>query len=125
MQAIRDSEHYRSELSGEHRGRGVAMGFWFNGGNESSAYANVNADGTVSPVLGSVDIGGQRASLAMQLAETLGIEVAQVRPLVVDADLVGFTATTGGSRTTFASGWAVYEAAHDIRRQPEERAAQI
>ena len=125
MQAIRDSDHYRSELSGPHRGRGVAMGFWFNGGNESSAYANVNADGTVSLVLGSVDIGGQRASLAMQLAETLGITAAQVRPQVVDTDSVGFTATTGGSRTTFASGWAVYEAAHDIRRQLEERTAQI
>ena len=51
------------------------MGFWGNGGSETSASASVNADGTVSLVLGSVDIGGTRASLAMQLAETLGITV--------------------------------------------------
>ena len=125
MEAVRNSEHYRSELQGEHRGRGVAIGFWFNVGFESSAYANVNADGTVSLVLGSVDIGGTRASLAMQLAETLGIDGDDVKPHVTDTDSIGFTGVTGGSRTTFAGGWAAHEAAMDIRRQMEERAARI
>ena len=125
LEAIQSSDHYRSELSGEHRGRGVAMGFWFNGGRESSAYANVNLDGTVSLVLGSVDIGGQRAALAMIHAETLGIAAADVHPAVVDTDSIGFTNNTGGSRTTFATGWAVHEAALDVRRQLEERAARI
>ena len=37
-------------------------------------------------VLGSVDIGGTRASLSMQLAETLGIGVEDVKPKVVDTD---------------------------------------
>ena len=125
MEAIKNSDHYRSELQGENRGRGIALGFWFNGGNESSAYASVNGDGTVALVLGSVDIGGQRVALAMQLAETLGITAAEVKPQVVDTDSIGFTANTGGSRTTFASGWAVYEAAMEIRLKMEERAAQI
>ena len=125
MEIVKGSDHYRSELQGENRGRGVAVGFWFNIGFESSAYANVNADGTVSLVLGSVDIGGTRASLAMQLAETLGIDGAEVKPQVVDTDSVGFTGVTGGSRTTFAGGWAAYESAMDIRRQMEERASQI
>ena len=125
MEAVKQSDHYRSELQGEHRGRGVSLGFWFNGGNESSAYANVNADGTVSLVLGSVDIGGQRAALAMTHAESLGIAYEDVKPSVVDTDSVGWTGTTGGSRTTFASGWAAHEAALDIRDQLEVRAAQI
>jgi CO/xanthine dehydrogenase Mo-binding subunit len=125
MDVVKNSDHYRSELQGENRGRGVAIGFWFNVGFESSAYANVNPDGTVSLVLGSVDIGGTRASLAMQLAETLGIAGDDVKPHVVDTDSVGFTGVTGGSRTTFAGGWACYEAAMDIRRQMEERASQI
>ena len=125
MEAIRQSDHYRSELQGEHRGRGVALGFWFNGGNESSAYANVNADGTVSLVIGSVDIGGQRAALAMTLAETLGIAYGDVKPAIADTDSIGWTGTTGGSRTTFATGWAAHEAALDIRAQLEERAAAI
>ena len=125
MDVVKNSDHYRSELQGENRGRGVAIGFWFNVGFESSAYANVNPDGTVSLVLGSVDIGGTRASLAMQLAETLGIAGDDVKPHVVDTDSVGFTGVTGGSRTTFSGGWACYEAAMDIRRQLEERASQI
>src|SRR5690606_24068084 len=99
--------------------------FWQNGGNQSSAYGNVNPDGTVSLILGSVDIGGQRASQAMQLAETLGIPVSDVKPQVVDTDSIGYTDNTGGSRTTFATGWASYECGMDIRSQLEERAAQI
>ena len=125
LRAAQESPHYRSELHGERVGRGVATGFWFNGGNESAAYATVNDDGTVSLVVGSVDIGGQRASLAMQCAEALGIAYAAVRPHVADTDSIGFTANTGGSRTTFATGWAVYEAAQDIRRQLVDRAARI
>ena len=125
MRAAMESPHYRSELQGKNQGRGVSMGFWHNAGMESSAYGSLNADGTASLVLGSVDIGGQRAALAMQFAETLGISYEQVKPLVVDTDSVGFNGVTGGSRTTFATGWAVYEAAMDIRRQLEERAAAI
>ena len=125
IEAIQQSDHYRSELQGENRGRGVGLGFWFNGGNESAAYANVNADGTVSLVIGSVDIGGQRASMAMTHAESLGIPYEDVKPTVVDTDSIGWTGTTGGSRTTFATGWAVHDAALDIRAQLEERAAMI
>ncbi|MDA0365056.1 MAG: xanthine dehydrogenase family protein molybdopterin-binding subunit [Chloroflexi bacterium] len=125
MVAARDSPHYRSELAGEHTGRGVSMGFWFNAGLESSAYASTNSDGTVSLVLGSVDIGGQRAALAMQFAEAMGLPYEVIKPQVVDTDSIGFTGVTGGSRTTFATGWAVYEAAQDLRRRLEERAARI
>ena len=103
----------------------MAQGFWFNIGFESSAYAQVNADGSVPLVLGSTDIGGTRASIAMQLAETLGISAEEVRPHVVDTNSVGYTQVTGGSRTTFAGGWAAYECAQDIRRQMAARAAQI
>jgi CO/xanthine dehydrogenase Mo-binding subunit len=107
------------------RGRGVASGFWFNCGLKSSATASVNADGSVSLVEGSTDIGGTRTSLAMQLAEALGIRAEDVRPVVGDTDSVGYTDVTGGSRVTFASGWAAYEAAQDIKRQMIARAAQI
>ena len=129
MQAAMDSSHYRSEISededGRLVGRGVSMGFWTNGGMESSAYASLNEDGTVNLSVGSVDIGGQRAGLAMQFAETLGIGYDLVRPQVVDTDSIGFTHVTGGSRVAYATGIAVHEAAMDARRQMEERAALI
>jgi CO/xanthine dehydrogenase Mo-binding subunit len=107
------------------RGRGVASGFWFNVGLKSSATASVNADGTVNLVEGSTDIGGTRTSVAMQLAEALGITAADVRPVVGDTEVVGYTDVTGGSRVTFATGWAAYEAAQDIKRQLCARAATL
>ena len=74
---------------------------------------------------GSTDIGGTRASIAMQAAEVLGIPAEDVRPSVVDTDSIGYTAVTGGSRTTFATGWAAYEAAQSVKQQMIERAASI
>ncbi|MGE3960777.1 MAG: xanthine dehydrogenase family protein molybdopterin-binding subunit [Dehalococcoidia bacterium] len=125
MQAIKAHPHYNSELHGEDTGRGVAIGFWFNGGMESSSSATVNADGTVSLILGSVDIGGSRASLAMQLAETLGLSLDDVNPHIVDTDTVGWTGVTGGSRTTFAGGWVAYDLGEEIKKRVVERAARI
>jgi CO/xanthine dehydrogenase Mo-binding subunit len=119
------SSTHRSQPSQLKRGRGVASGFWFNIGLKSSATASVNADGTVSLVEGSTDIGGTRTSIAMQMAEALGIAAQDVKPAVADTDAVGYTDVTGGSRVTFATGWAAYEAAQDIKRQLMARAAAI
>jgi len=125
VEAIKHGEHWNTPLTGKHRGRGVASGFWFNCGLKSSASATVNPDGTVALVEGSTDIGGSRTGIAMQLAETLGIAATDVVPTVGDTDSVGYTDVTGGSRVTFATGWAAYEAALDIQRQLIERAARI
>jgi CO/xanthine dehydrogenase Mo-binding subunit len=125
VEAIKNSRHWKTPLTGKNRGRGVASGFWFNIGLKSSVSATVNPDGKVALVEGSTDIGGTRASIAMQLAETLGIAAEDVIPTVADTDSVGYTDITGGSRTTFATGYAAYEAARDIQRQMVDRAARI
>lgn len=124
-EAIKNSPHYKSKLEGPNRGRGVATGFWFNAGMQSSATVNIHADGSASVVTGSPDIGGSRASMAMITAEVLGLEVTDVRPLTADTDSIGHTDVTGGSRVTFATGMAVYEAAQDAVRQLCERAAKL
>ena len=124
VHAALEHEHYQSPLEGPNRGRGVASGFWFNVGFQSTVVINVNSDGTVSLVEGSTDIGGTRASIAMQAAETLGIPYDDVKPTVAGTDGVGYTDVTGGSRTTFATGYAAYEAAQDVIRQMSERAAE-
>ena len=112
-------------MTGPNRGRGVAAGFWFNGGLQSSAAVNMHNDGTLSVVTGSVDIGGSRAAMAMIAAEVLGVDAEDVRPIVVDTDSIGHTDVTGGSRITLATGMAVYEAAQDVVRQLKERAAKL
>jgi CO/xanthine dehydrogenase Mo-binding subunit len=136
VQAAKAHPHYKAPFTDDasgngilrpigKRGRGVASGFWFNIGLKSSATASVNADGTVNLVEGSTDIGGTRTSIAMQLAEALGIRAEDVRPVVGDTETIGYSDVTGGSRVTFATGWAAYEAAQDIKRQMIERAALI
>lgn len=104
-------------------GRGVASGFWYNWDGKSSASAVVNPDGTVSYLEGSTDIGGTRASLAMQLAETLGLRYEDIKPMVGDTQTVGYNDATGGSRTTYGSGMAAYHLGKEIIREMKQRAA--
>jgi xanthine dehydrogenase molybdenum-binding subunit len=125
VQAAKDHPHYTAPLEGPYRGRGVASGYWHNSTGPASAIISVTADGSVSLVEGSMDIGGSRAAAAMHVAEVLGITYDAVRPSVGDTDSVGFTSTTGGSSATFKTGWACYQAAHDVKRQMIERAAKL
>ena len=125
VEAAKDHPHYSTPLEGENRGRGVASGYWPNFGMKSSVVINVTVDGTISLVEGSTDIGGTRAAIAMQAAEVLGIPAESVTPSVADTDSVGYTAVTGGSRTAFATGYAAYEAAQDVKGQMIERAAKL
>jgi CO/xanthine dehydrogenase Mo-binding subunit len=122
LEAIRDHEHYGAEL-GPNQGRGVASGFWFNAGMNSSATVNVNDDGTVTVITGSPDIGGSRASMALMASETLGIDYNTVSAFVADTEAVGFNDVTGGSRVTTATGAAVVEACEKIRDDLQARAA--
>ncbi|MFO0817889.1 MAG: xanthine dehydrogenase family protein molybdopterin-binding subunit [Pirellulales bacterium] len=125
LEAAKNSDHWKSPLKGPHRGRGIAAGFWFNIGGASSCSASVNEDGKVSLIEGSTDIGGTRTSIAMQLAETLGIAAEDIQPQVGDTDSVGYTFLTGGSRVTFATGLAAYHLGLDLQEQMRQRAAKL
>ena len=125
LEAVKNHPHYSTSLRGPNQGRGVAIGFWFNAGLESSCTLNVNTNGTVNLVEGSTDIGGTRTSIAMQAAEVLGISAQDILPEVVDTDSVGFTSVTGGSRTTFATGWAAHDAAQKVVDEMKTRAAML
>ena len=124
LRAAKSHPHYKAPL-GPNQGRGVACGFWFNAGMSSSATVSINEDGSAVVVTGSPDIGGSRASLALMVAEELGIPVESVRPVVADTEGIGYTDVTGGSRVTFATGTAVVEAARDVVGQLRNRAARI
>jgi CO/xanthine dehydrogenase Mo-binding subunit len=125
LQVAKTHPHYTTPLQGPYRGRGVAGGYWHNSTGPACAIISVNADGTVNLVEGSMDIGGSRAAAAMHVAEVLGITYDAVRPSVGDTESIGFTSTTGGSSATFKTGWACYQAAHDVKGQMIERAAKL
>src|ERR1700736_6244427 len=90
IQALLNHPGYKTKL-GKNQGRGVASGYWFNGGGDSSATMQINADGTVLVATGSPDIGGPRASMAIMAAETLGVDYNVVRAIVADTGSVGYT----------------------------------
>jgi len=125
LEATRNSAHYQSPLKGAHRGRGVAAGFWFNGGGQSVATLSLNPNGTINLLEGSVDIGGSRAAMAMIIAEELGIRAEEVNPMVVDTDSIGYTDGTGGSRVTYSTGHACYLATQDLVQEMCKRAARM
>ncbi|MFY9136570.1 xanthine dehydrogenase family protein molybdopterin-binding subunit [Zwartia sp.] len=122
IQALLDHPEYNKPL-GKNQGRGVASGFWFNGGGESTASIHINEDGTVVLATGSMDVGGSRASMALMAAETLGVPYASVRSTVADTASIGYNHVTGGSRVTYATGLAVVEACNKIIEQLRLRAS--
>jgi len=107
------------------QGRGIACGFWFNIGGESTATVHINEDGSVTVATGSPDIGGSRASMGMMVAEVLGIPAERVRTTIADTASIGFTHLTGGSRVTFATGMAATQAAEKVVDELKKRAAMI
>jgi CO/xanthine dehydrogenase Mo-binding subunit len=124
LAAARLSAHLKTPL-GPNQGRGIASGYWHNAGGDSSASCHINEDGTVTVTEGHPDIGGSRASMAMMVAEVLGVPFENVRPVVGDTTAIGFSASTGGSRVTFAGGMAVTQAAEKVREELKKRAAII
>src|SRR5438034_5997146 len=124
VEAAKNHPHMKEPL-GPNQGRGVASGFWFNIGGESSAACHINEDGTAVVAVGTPDIGGSRASMAMMAAEILGIPVERVGPSVADTSSIGFSFLTGGSRVTFATGMATTQAAEKVVEELKKRAAMI
>lgn len=124
IEALMNHPGYKAPL-GPNKGRGVASGFWFNGGGESAATIHVNEDGSIALATGSMDVGGSRASMAMMAAETLGVSYESVRSTVADTASIGYNHVTGGSRVTYATGMAVVQACEKIIDDMRARAAMI
>ncbi len=130
LEATAESPHWNEPLEpssdpAKKRGRGVASGFWFNGAGAATASISVFADGTVSLIEGSADIGGHRASCAMIAAEVLCLNAEDVKPQVGDTDSIGYTSVTGGSSATHKTGWATHEAALKVKAEVVNRAAKM
>ena len=124
-EAMKNHPHYQTPLTGPNQGRGVAVAFRAQGGQTSSATINVNSNGTINLITGSVDIGGTRTAVAMQAAEVLGLTPEDFNPSVGDTDSVGYTANTGGSRTAFDTGLAAIAAAEEVIVRMKTRAAML
>lgn len=122
LEAARDHPHYTAPLK-PGQGRGISCGFWFNHGGETSVTLALSEDGTAQIAVGTPDIGGSRASMAMMAAEELGIPYENIRVTVADTASLGYNEVSHGSRVTYASGLAVIKASSDARAKLCARAA--
>ncbi|MEZ5843242.1 MAG: xanthine dehydrogenase family protein molybdopterin-binding subunit [Hyphomicrobiaceae bacterium] len=124
LEAAKASDHWKAPLE-KNQGRGIAAGFWFNIGGETTVSLALNEDGTLNLMAGTPDIGGLRASLCMMAAEELGVGIDDIRPIIADTASLGYNFLTGGSRSTFSSGMATVEAAREVVREACARAAKL
>jgi CO/xanthine dehydrogenase Mo-binding subunit len=124
LEAAKNHPHMKAPL-GKNQGRGMACGFWFNFGGQTCTDLNIGMDGSVSLAVGTVDVGGSRASLSLVAAEELGIAYEQVKAVVADTSSLGYNDMTDGSRGTFSSSMATISAARNTIKILRERAAQM
>ncbi len=124
LEAAQKHPHMKAPL-GKNQGRGMACGFWFNFGGQTCTDLNIGVDGTVNLAVGTVDVGGSRASLSLVAAEELGIAYEQVKAVVADTATLGYNDMTDGSRGTFSSSMATIFAARNAIKVMRERAAKM
>jgi CO/xanthine dehydrogenase Mo-binding subunit len=124
LEAAKKHPHMKAPL-GKNQGRGMACGFWFNFGGQTCTDLNIGVDGTVTIAVGTVDVGGSRASLSLVAAEELGIPYEQVKAVVADTSTLGYNDMTDGSRGTFSSSMATISAARNAITVMKERAARM
>src|SRR5262245_50115476 len=111
------------------RGHGRSIGC---SGSDAGAYpltsaaVRVHADGSVSVLTGSTELGqGSHTVLPQIAAEELGVPFDRVRVVSSDTAITPYDRSTGASRTTTLMGRAVLEASREAIGQMRAMAAQL
>ena len=102
---------------GEGEGVGIAAGSWGGARTPSAAGCRVEPDGTLSVLIGTVDVSGATTGLALIAAEAFGISVDKVRVESGDTGVAPYGPVAAGSQVTYSVGGAVQEAAREARKQ--------
>jgi CO/xanthine dehydrogenase Mo-binding subunit len=102
------------------RGTGIAAGHWSIWAGGSSAWVQVNEDGTVSVVTGAINLTGTNTSFGQIAAEEFGVPVERVSVHQGDTDTSPRNDGSWGSRVLFGVGEAVRRACVDAKRQLAE-----
>lgn len=122
LKAAQKHPHMSAKLK-KNQGRGMACGFWFNFGGQACTDLNIAADGSVTLTVGTIDVGGARASLSLIVAEELGIPYEKVKTIIGDSGSLGYNEMTDGSRGTFASSISAISSARKAIDIMKQRAA--
>ena len=124
LEAAKTHAHWRTPL-GKHQGRGVASGFWFNIGGETSV--SLLPQRGWHPVPHRRDPGYRRAARVPvhDGGGRAGRAVGQDPRPDRRHRSARLQFLTGGSRSTFSSGMATVEAARDVMKEACKRAAKL
>ena len=100
------------------KGAGFAFMAFRAGVGPSSAILRVDSSGRYTLYVGVTDIGtGAKTTMAMIAAEELGVPLEQVDVVWGDTDRCPYSVGESGSRTTRMTGYAVVQAAIDLKNQ--------
>jgi xanthine dehydrogenase YagR molybdenum-binding subunit len=104
------------------RGAGMAFMTIRSPLGQSSAVIRLDSNGRYTVFVGVTDIGaGAKTTMSMIAAEELGVPLSEVDIVWGDTDRCPFSVGESGSRTTDMTGYAVIEAARDLKRQIAEK----
>jgi xanthine dehydrogenase molybdenum-binding subunit len=123
LQQVQRHPCWTTSLTGPNQGRGIALGLWTHPGGTTSCHLTLNADGSVTLVLGTVDLSATRTSLAMVAAEALGLDLEDVQVVVGDTDMVAYSGASAGDKVTYVTSKAILKAGHELLEQLKARVA--
>ncbi len=99
-------------------GIGLAAGGFGASVGRSSAVLRLDSDGRLWLHVGVTDIGtGAKTTMALIAAEAMGIDLDKVQVISGDTDRTPYSVGESGSRTTSHTGYAIVEAAKDLKQQ--------
>ena len=100
------------------RGAGMAFMAFRAGLGRSNAVLRVDAQGQYFVHVGVTDVGGgAKTTMGLIAAEALGVPLSKIKVVWGDTDRCPYSVGESGSRTTIMTGYAVIEAARDLKRQ--------
>ena len=104
------------------RGAGMAFMAIRSPLGHSSAVIRLDSKGRYTVFVGVTDVGaGAKTTMGMIAAEALDVPLSQVDVVWGDTDRCPYSVGESGSRTTDMTGYAVIEAARDLKRQIAEK----
>jgi len=99
-------------------GIGMAAGGFGASVGRSSAVLRLDSEGRLWLHVGVTDIGtGAKTTMALIAAEAMGIDLDKVQVVSGDTDRCPYSVGESGSRTTSHTGYAIVEAAKDLKQQ--------
>ena len=119
----------KAKSAARNRLRGMGIAHYIENcgsGPEETGRMRVEVDGSVVFTIGTQDNGqGHQTAYGQIIADRLGIDIAQVRVIQGDTDLVATGAGTGGSRSLPIGGVSCDRAATDVIEKGKRIAAEV